>query len=90
MKRFLFIFIVIFYTSPLFAAVCTTYVQRTCQPGKPCKTSESYTSMANSPAECIAQSQRFCPVYLTEEVAKKQVHAHFEGQPLNQEKNICQ
>lgn len=90
MKRFLLILIICLYVSPASAAVCTTFVKRVCQPDKPCKTSESYTSFADSPSECIVQSKRFCPVYLTEAVASKQVHVHFDGQPLNQEKSICQ
>jgi len=89
MKRIFLILFTILYASPLSAKVCTTFVERVCQPGKSCRTSESNTVLVNSAAECIAQAKKFCTVHLTEEIAKKKVHAEFDGAPVEGEQNLC-
>lgn len=88
MNRLFLVLIIILYATPLWAGVCTTFVQRVCQPGKSCRTSESHTGLANSASECVSQARQFCTVHLTEEIASKRVRAEFEGKPVEQ--NICQ
>ena len=86
--KLILVLILTLYCSQALAGVCATLVTRVCQPGKPCRTSESHTDLANTPEECLNTAKRFCPVYFTEGVAGKQVRVFFEGQPLSQ--NVCQ
>jgi hypothetical protein len=72
------------------AGLCTTMITRSCQPGKTCRTSETYTQLVNSEEECLSIARRFCPVYFSECVAHKQVRATFEGATLAGGQNLCQ
>jgi hypothetical protein len=89
MKKLLLILSLLLWAATASAGVCTTLITRICQPGKPCRTSETHTDLANSPEECLASAQRFCPVYFTEGVAGKQVRSIYDGQPLQEGQNIC-
>ena len=90
MKLTLLTIIFVLIGSTAWAGLCTTMITRSCQPGKTCRTSETYTQLVNSTEECLSIARRFCPVYFSECVAHKQVHANFEGAPLAGGQNLCQ
>lgn len=70
--------------------MCTAMVRRVCHPQKPCRTSETHSELTPSAEHCLAYAKRLCPVFFTEGVASKQVHASFDGQPLQGGRNLCQ
>jgi len=90
MKQTLLALIFFLVSSSAWAGLCTTMITRSCQPGKTCRTSETYTQLVNSVEECLSIARRFCPVYFSECVAHKQVHATYEGTSLEGGQNLCQ
>ncbi len=89
MKSLLPVFFLFLITATSYAETCTANITRTCQPGKPCRTSETRTEAVSASSDCARFAKAQCSVYFSDAVLRKEVRARFGHQSVEGGQNLC-